>query len=351
MVLFLKKHISIHKRRKLPNEVQLRFLRMLSRLLANGYPLIEALEIMKWDNQLAKIATEIMTSLKSGYKIDKAFEQSKFHPTITTYLFFVRVNGDLQTSINKCIEMYAHRVKYMKKFEQMIRYPLILLLIFSTLLYFIKNSVLPSFVDLFQESSAASSTVILSMMIIDYLGIFVMACCFMVFACALFWQFNKRKIKIDKQIKFYNALPIYRKFLKLQTSFLIATHISTLLKTGMSIKEILHHLAKQEKLPIIAHYSNLMIEELSKGYPISSLLSQFSFLDKQIATIFQKNANMDALEKDLTIYAEMLTEELQRKIIKAITLIQPLFFIILASFIIFIYVTLMWPMFQLINSI
>src|SRR5699024_4249055 len=258
---------------------------------------------------------------------------------------------DLQTSINKCIEMYAHRVKYMKKFEQMIRYPLILLLIFSTLLYFVKNSVLPSFVDLFQESSAASSTVILSMMIIDYLGIFVMACCFMVFACALFWQFNKRKIKIDKQIKFYNALPIYRKFLKLQTSFLFATHISTLLKTGMSIKEILHHLAKQEKLPIIAHYSNLMIEELSKGYPISSLLSQFSFLDKQIATIFQKNANMDALEKDLTIYAEMLTEELQRKIIKAITLIQPLFFIILASFIIFIYVTLMWPMFQLINSI
>jgi len=350
MASLLKKLITIRKT-TLPKDIQLRFLRRLSRLLSNGYPLIEALEIIKWDDQMMGTAAQMITLLKNGNTIDQAFEKTDFHHTVTSYLYFVRANGDLQTSIDKCVEMYEHRLNYMKKFQQIARYPLILLIIFSVLLYFIKKLVLPSFVDLFQSSSEASSTVTLSIMIIEFLGTFVLVTSILLLFSALLWQINKRKIKIDQQIKFYNSIPIYRKFLKLQTSFLFATHLSTLLKTGMSIKEILHHMAKQKKLPIIAYYSHLMIEELSKGFPLASLLSQFTFFEQHIATIFQKNADMNALEKDLTMYAEFATDELHQKIMKTITFIQPFFFIVLASFIIFIYVTLMWPMFQLIKTI
>src|SRR5690625_7565567 len=113
----------------------------------------------------------------------------------------------------------------------------------------------------------------------------------------------------------------------------------------MSIKEILHHMAKQKKLPIIAYYSHLMIEELSKGFPLASLLSQFPFFEQHIATIFQKNADMHALEKDLTMYAEFVIKELHQKIMKTITFIQPFFLILLAGLHIFISVTLMCRMF------
>lgn len=350
MASLLKKPITIHKT-KLSKDVQLRFLRRLSRLLGNGYPLIEALTIIKWDDQMTETATKMITLLKKGNTIDQAFEKTDFHHTITSYLYFVRANGDLQTSIDKCIEMYEHRVNYMKKFQQIARYPLILLIIFSILLYFIKKLVLPSFVDLFQSSSDASSTVTLSIIIIETLGTFVLVMSFLFLGSVVLWQINKRKFRIDQQIKLYKFIPIYRTFLKLQTSFLFATHLSTLLKTGMSIKEILHHMAKQKKLPIIAYYSHLMIEELSKGFSLTSLLSQFTFFEQRIATIFQKNADMYALEKDFTMYAEFLTDELHRKIMKTITFIQPFFFVVLAGFIIFIYVTLMWPMFQLIKTI
>src|SRR5699024_4541550 len=104
-------------------------------------------------------------------------------------------------------------------------------------------------------------------------------------------------------------------------------------------------------LPIIAYYSSLMMNELSKGLHISLLMTNLPFFEKQLAAIFQKNTHMAALEKDLVAYADLLIEEIHRKVMKIITLIQPIFFIILASFIVFIYITLMWPMFQLINSI
>ncbi|PAV29078.1 chromosome partitioning protein ParA [Virgibacillus profundi] len=349
MVIYLRRLLTIRKE-KPANEIQLRFLQRLHRLLANGYPLLSALEIMKWDNQLIRPATRIITCLKNGSTVDHAFEEGLFHHTITSYLYFVRSNGDLEGSIKKCIEMYEHRMNYTKKFQQIARYPLILFVIFSLLLYFIKQSVLPSFAEIFQNTDA-SATIRISINIIDFLGALGILIIAVTLAGFIMWRFMKHKMDSERQIQLLSTIPIYRKFLRLQTSFLFAMHFNTLLKTGMSFKEILHQMAKQQKLPIIAHYSRLMTAELTKGLHITYLLSQFTLFEKQLAAIFQKNTDTDALEKDLSVYAELLMEEIQRKIIRLFTYIQPVFFLILASFIIFIYITLMWPMFELINTI
>jgi competence protein ComGB len=345
------KRITNKRNKNLPADVQLRFLKLLHRLLTNGYPLLSALESIQWDKQMIGPATQIITGLKDGLPIDKAFDKACFHHSITSYLFFVKANGDLQGSIEKCIEMYEQRMNYTKRFQQIMRYPLILLFIFSVLLYFIKKSVLPSFVDLFQTSTEASATVAFSMKIIEILGNLAIMVIIFVIVGLFVWYITKQRVPIEKQIKIYNKVPIFRTFLKLQTSFFFATHFSNLLRTGMSFKEILKHMTQQQKLPIIAHYSTLMTTELTRGLHITSLISQFAFLERQLTTIFRKNVDMQALEKDLTVYAGILMEEIERKIIKAITFIQPMFFIILASFIIFIYITLMWPMFQLIKTI
>lgn len=351
MDLSLKKLIPLAGNKSPKQEIQLRFLKRLARLLKNGYPIVAALEIIKWDKQLNAIASSVITSLQAGNTLDQALEHEKFNSTITSYLYFVRANGDIQSSVEKCISMYEQRMLYIKKFQEAGRYPLILLCVFSLLLYFVKQSVLPSFIDLFQNSSGTTSTVMLSIMIIDFFSKFLMIAGFMSVFGVLLWHVNKNKVSIEKQIKLYRYIPIFRHYKTLQISFLFATHFSSLLKTGMSIKEILIILDQQKKQPILSYYASLMTENLSNGVYITNLLSNLPFIDKQLAIIFQKNADTDALEKDLTVYAELQTEDMHRKIMKVITYIQPVFFVILASFIIFIYVTLMWPMFQLIKTI
>lgn len=351
MVSYLKKHLTIRRNKLLPQEIQLRFLKQLARLLENGYSIIDALEVIKWDKQLISIASEMIESLKHGETVDQAFQYAKFHHTITTYLYFVKDNGNVLSSIKKSAEMYENRLKYTKKFQDMIRYPLILLVIFSILLYFINEWVLPSFLDLFHSNPDASSIILFSMMFIDYLGKVFLVLSVILFIFIIIWHVNKQKFSIETQIKLYSAIPIYRKYLSLQISFQFAVHLSTQLKTGMSIKEILSNMSQQKKLPIIAYYSSLMTTELSNGFPITILLSQLALFEKQLTIIFQKNTDNLALERDLVAYADMLTEELHRKIMKAITLIQPIFFILVGCFVIFIYLTLMWPMMQMIRTI
>src|SRR5699024_11673183 len=95
----------------------------------------------------------------------------------------------------------------------------------------------------------------------------------------------EQKVSIQTQLKVYNLIPIYRTYLRLQTSFLLATHLSTLLKTGMPIKEILTILSQQTNVPTIAHYSRLMANELRRGVYITKTISQFTLFTNQLTTI------------------------------------------------------------------
>src|SRR5699024_11726438 len=100
--------------------------------------------------------------------------------------------------------------------------------------------------------------------------------------------------------------------------------------TGMSMKTIIIQMKKQNRIPIIAYYAELMLMELQNGHYINHLLIQLPFIEKQLALLFEKNSNAKNLEKDLDIYASFLTDTLEQKILKMITYIQPLVFLFLA---------------------
>ncbi|TMN20956.1 type II secretion system F family protein [Lentibacillus cibarius] len=343
--------LSAAKRKAPSKELQLRFLHRLARLLKNGYALIRALEIIQWDKQLKLLATSVISSLKSGSPFDEALEYARFSPVVTSYLYLVRNNGDMVTNLEKCITMFEQRFVYMKKFQETARYPLILLIVFTFLLYFIKQSILPTFLDFFQGAPETVSTFMLAITLIDTIGYFFIGFLFILGLGFVIWHLNKSKIDIDKQIRLYTLIPIYRQYKQMQISFLFAIHISSLLKSGLSIREVLINMSKQKKQPILAHYASLLTNELSHGIYVTNLLANLPLIDKQLSIIFQKHSDVQALEKDLTVYSELQTEETHRKIMKTITYIQPIFFVILGGMIVTIYISLMWPMFQLIKTI
>ncbi|GAQ19819.1 type IV pilin biogenesis protein [Oceanobacillus picturae] len=106
-----------------------------------------------------------------------------------------------------------------------------------------------------------------------------------------------------------------------------------------------------KKQRIISFYASYLKEELSKGYTMSSLLASLPFLDKKLSSLFNQDASSMHLTKDLDMFTEVLTEEVKRRALRLVTYIQPVFFLVLAGFIIFIYITIMWPMYELIKTI
>lgn len=338
-------------KRPYPIENQLRFIQRLSRLINNGYPLLDALEMMKWDKDMRKPAQVISEFLTSGKAIDFAFEQAGFSEKVLSYLYFSKSNGNLEQSLDRCYHMLQQQAKYTKKFQQTSRYPFILGVLLCIILFFVKTSVYPSFIQLFQSSQTSTTTTKMSILLIDILfntSSILLAATFLSFPL---WKMFKKKIWIGNQLKAFSKMPIYRSFLRMKVSFLFATHFSSLLQTGMPLKEALQVLARQKRLPVVRFYSKLMINDLEKGLRLPPLLSSLNFLEKELTSIFQKTSTNTVLQKDLNIYAEFLTERQEIQMKKLIGLIQPIFFIIIALLIMFVYLSIMLPMFQLIKTI
>lgn len=336
---------------KLKEDQQLIFLKRLNRLLDNGYSFTDALEVIKWDKQFQQVADIIRLELTKGKHMDEAFKMAEFHATVVSYMYFVRINGDILTSMEKCIQMFEHRLESVGKFKRVIRYPVVLFGFFTVLLFFLKFSVLPAFADMFQSSDASTKSIMISVNIIDFFGTIIIFLLIMTVLVMIFWKSIKNNIAMERKLFIYNKLPIYRYLLRLQTSYYFATHMSMFLKTGMSMKNVILHMTSQQELPLLSYYAERMQTQLQHGFYINHLLEQMDFLDSQMTSIFENNNNIADLQQDLTAYASFLQDMMERKMMRIITLIQPIFFTMLACLIIFVYLTLMWPMFQMVNTV
>ncbi|HLT56991.1 MAG TPA: competence type IV pilus assembly protein ComGB [Bacillota bacterium] len=350
MALFRRKFTRAYSS-ALSKEEQLRFLNLLHRLLTTGYSIIDALHILSLNNQFYETANRISGALKNGKTIDEAFELTNFHPTIVSFLYFTKISGDIIENIEKCRNFFQQQLKYTKKFHHVIRYPLILITFFLILLFFIRGSVLPSFQEMFQGHLSSISSIHLTFHIIDFLTTFFMTIFLLSGIIVFMWKKFQHFLSVEEKIKFYQWLPIVRGLLTITNSFYFATHFSTLLKAGFSVKEILTNMKTQKKLPVISFYADIMIDELSNGVDLSYIIHQFPLLDKKLTVLFQSKTDYSSLQKDLSVYAEMLMEEIEYKMMKFLTLLQPVILVVIAILIIFMYASIMWPLFQLIKTI
>src|SRR5699024_3099174 len=104
----------------------------------------------------------------------------------------------------------------------------------------------------------ASTTVVQSILFIDFASTLFILSLILIVMTYIIWNYMKKKIPLSKQLHVYNRIPVFRAFLRMRTTYFFTTQMSMFLKTGMPIKNILYKMANQDKLPIIAHYAELM---------------------------------------------------------------------------------------------
>lgn len=339
-----KTNLTLHEQHKL--------LKRLYRLLDNGYSLTNSLDILQWDNKWKKTVHIVSSTLKEGNTLYYALEKAHFHTKIVSFMYFAMAHGDLTAAIKQCCRMLEQQITFMKKFKQASRYPLILFVLFVLLLHFIKNSVYPSFIQLISTTDSTSSLHFISVNSINFLfyGTYITTICF-IFLLLVYRFFIYKNIPPEKLIPIYLKLPVVKGYKKLNTTFLFSLHLSSLLLAGISLKECLQTLKVQKQLSILSYYAEYITDELQHGKTLLNILPSCRLFEDELVSIFQKNANTDQLIKDLQVYAEFLMDHLDEKLKKLITLIQPIFFIILATLIVIVYLSLMLPMFQLIKNI
>lgn len=146
-------------------------------------------------------------------------------------------------------------------------------------------------------------------------------------------------------------IPILQYYFRLLTSQFLAREWSFLLHGGFSINEILDMMSQQSFRPLIREMAEGIREDLMTGTTFSDSLSNFKFLDPQFITITKHGEKTGRLDQELQFYSQFCVTQIEGRIQRLFRMIQPMMFIFIGILVVAVYLSILLPMFEMIDSI
>jgi len=268
----------------IPQKTQLLFMKRTSHLLAKGYSLSEALDMLAWDEQFRDITEAMLVELRKGNTVDEAVKQAGFSDRIVSFLFFARIHRNLDQVFQQCSNMIFLEHEYIHKFRQILRYPIFLSFFLVIMLFIVDQTIFPSFTSLLKNNGHLPLFFIAAVHFVDALLLMLKITIGFLLAGVLVWLGKRNSLPLFRRLQLYEKTPLLKDYQRLKVTFLFATHFHSLLATGISLQEALQLMEKQDHYPILSYYASLMLESLSQGASLAQSIQQCNLLRSELTT-------------------------------------------------------------------
>ncbi|HHU19499.1 MAG TPA: hypothetical protein GXZ58_04530 [Bacilli bacterium] len=350
MVTHLARSLKKNKSRLSINEQTL-FLEKLAQLLEQDYSILDALQILKWHRNWSHTIDQLINELKNGRKFDQILQELQFDQQIVSFIYFALQHGNLIAAIQRSVLFVKQQLQLFDKFKQAIRYPIVLLVSFLVVLFFIDLYVYPAFLQLYSTQSQPSLMLFISMRTVSiFFSILYMSMIVCVIT-GIVLTVMKHKITIQHKVAVINFIPLTAKLAKKYCSLTFAIHLSSLLKTDLSFKNCLTLIINHNHDTLLSYYCTQLLADLNQGVRLTQAIRNRNYFDDQLIFIFDNQTNHLIMKRDLETYSTLLLEQAQSFILKIIKVIQPTVLIIIGISVVLIYLSILLPMLQLIQTI
>ncbi|WP_280141353.1 MULTISPECIES: competence type IV pilus assembly protein ComGB [unclassified Bacillus (in: firmicutes)] len=329
-------------------------LRRLGELLEKGYSLLHALEFLHFhltpskQIQLQDAAEEF----KKGSSLHDVFYKLAFHPDILSYLFYAEQHGDIAFALQKGSSLLGRKDKHQKNMMKVLRYPFVLSLFLLGILLVFNLVLLPQFSTLYRSLHGSSTSFTDNILtVIQALPYVMGGVVFAIGTLALIYMLYVKRLHPVTRMDICMRVPLIKMFFKLTNSHYFAIQLSGLLQGGLSILEALT-LMKEQKHHLFFQCEALKIQELlTIGEHLDSIMMNRSYYEQELAYIIKHGQANGNLATELADYSEMTIEKIEEKINRVLFVIQPLLFACIGMVVVLMYLAMIMPMFQMMNSI
>lgn len=341
------------RRHKWSLQEQSQFLKRTGELLSRGYPLSEAIESILFQLPRKKKieVSECLSDLREGYPFYQILSKLQFNQHLIGYVYFAEQHGGLAHAFQEGSEMMLKRDKDFEKLKKLLVYPSLLILITCILFIFVDYIILPRFTSLFSSMKLKAN---FFMNVVSFMGNIMpyLLGLFALFSAVLFCYYLLifRRNSHVKQKSMLVSIPVAGAFLKLFYSHYFSIQISYLLSGGLSIHEALSMFEKNKKQPLYQELGTRIKENLRRGERLEDILKGYSFLEKELPQIIRHGQKNGKLDQELAFFSKhclMLIEERSEKLLKTI---QPILYSIIGLMIVFMYLAVLLPMFNLLEG-
>lgn len=339
------------KHKKIPIQEQILLLEKIGQLLNQGYSISDALKGLNWHPKWENTLNQIAYKLESGGIFDRILADLHFDQKIVSFIYFALQHGNLVDAINHSVKFINQQINLLNQFKQAIRYPLVLISSFLIVLFFVDLYVYPAFAQIYSTNQGSSEALTMAMTIVNFAFNSLYLSLLIILLMMISWFFMKDRLSIETKARFVTLLPFFSTFIKKYNSLMFAIYLSSLLEAGLSLKSALMLIVNHNKQLLLSYYCQSLLIELENGLSFEQALNKVGYFEKNLVQLFQNKVNRFILRRDLNTYATFSFEQLQLTTTKLINRIQPAVFFIIAVSIVLIYLSILLPMLQLIQTI
>lgn len=333
---------------------QASFLNRLNDLCEKGYTLKDGLLFLQLNETGYKKEdlSLCIQRLAKGDSLRAALAELQFHRDVLGYLYFAEQHGDLQFALKESSNMLKKKMIQVEKLMKLLRYPIFLIFTIIIILFIVNTVIMPQFEKLYEAMNVEPSFFSIFLLVLfDFSKWFLFIFLFMICLSSLYYFVGFKKKQADEQMSLLLNIPILNKFLKMFNSYFFSLQLSNLLKGGLSTFESFKIFENQNMLPFFKIEATCIIEQLKKGERLESIVEDRRFYEKELAHVILHGQANGKLARELYTYSQLIIEQLEEKILKMITVIQPAIYILVGCVILFVYLSMLLPMYEMIEHI
>ncbi|MBC1500093.1 type II secretion system F family protein [Listeria weihenstephanensis] len=329
------------------------FLIRLADLLSKGFTMEEAISFLSITTPKdASRNSQMITTLSSGAPFSEALLQAKFPSFVCTQLHYASKHGYFNETVQETGDHLTRKAEQQKALRKIFQYPLILFATVIIVFFLLRIFLLPKFDMLFSQlTHGENQTTNFTYFILEKLPIIFLILLGLLFALCTFFLTKQRKKNSYERAELYCKIPIIKKFMRLHYSQIFARECGYLLKSGLSINDMVQVFSLNDSPPLFQYISKAIEKGFKEGVAFTQSLGQFSIFEKELIYIIQHGEKNGQLAEELLFYYKLCHQKSEEKTEKIFSIIQPAVFMIIGILIVSIYLSILFPMFSMVNSI
>ncbi|MGG1228540.1 competence type IV pilus assembly protein ComGB [Bacillus halotolerans] len=336
-----------------PLKDQAYLLKRLGEMTAGGYSLLDGLRLMQLQmnkRQRADLANAI-SRLREGESFYHVLKSLSFHKEAVGSCYFAETHGELPASMIQSGELLERKASQAEQIKRVLRYPLFLIFTVGVMLYMLQYIIIPQFSGIYQSMNVETSrTTDIIFAFFQHLDAVFILMAILAAGTGLYYWFVFKKKSPDHQMLICVSIPLFGKLVRLFNSYFFSLQLSSLLASGLSIYDSLKAFRHQTFLPFYRHEAEQMIERLKAGETIEAALYKRPFYENDFSKVISHGQLSGRLDRELFTYSQFILQRLEDKSQKWTGILQPIIYGFVAGMILIVYLSMLLPMYQMMNQ-
>ena len=345
---------KLFHRKPLSTLDQIDFLKRLADLLAHGFTLSEAIHFLLQHLHIRRQETrqQLIQALQQGSGCATLLELLPYPQTIVMQVYFAELFGELNTCLISSIDYMERQRQAKQSLLKTLQYPIVLLSIFIVMLIVLNQTVIPEFQNLYETMDVNLSafqkglTQFIVLLPPSLFVTFIIGSC-VTLLLIVFYQ----RLSPPSRIQFVLHVPCLKHYFKLLKTYRLATEFSLFYRNGISLNKIVEIYTSQAKDAYLNYLGHYILEHTEAGSPLGETLASLKCFESELITFIEQGQKKGKLDIELKLYSSILIAKIERKILKQLKFVQPIIFGLLAFLIVALYLVIMLPMFELMQTI